>query len=157
MQAMAAPVIEHHVVSSVDWGRRAPLFQLNYDERRVAGLGMLSAQHRVRSTAGEGQLVLEQNLDLVQPGVEQIVHLDPEAALPGTNLSEVGPATVGERKLLTHHGCQRIGVELLASTRRGPPKQRHDNSRKEQRSSRSGWRLVVSDAHCRAERITPTP
>ena len=154
MQPAPAPVVQHHVVGPLDGGGVAPLLELDHDVRRLAGTRVYAAQQCVDSTARQRQLVLEQHLDLVETRVLKVAGENGEAALPRALLGRRRPITVGEGELFAHRRHQGVGGDLSTNSSDRVAVQRHDSSRKAWQSSRPGWRLVMSDAHCRAERIT---
>ena len=80
----------------------APLLQLDDDERRLAGAGVLAGQNGVYAAAAERQPVFQQYLDVTEPGLDKIVGEYRDTALPRTGLARRRPCAVPEPGLLEH-------------------------------------------------------
>jgi hypothetical protein len=64
----------------------APLLELNYDVRVLAGVRVRAGQDRVHPFAGQWKLVLDEYFDLAQAGVNEIAGKMRQAAVPRPHL-----------------------------------------------------------------------
>lgn len=79
----------------------APLLQFEDDVRRHPCLGVSPGEHDIGPLTRQGQLVLEQHLDIAQPGVEKVIPQHGDAASPGLHLTPRRTRTRPERQLLS--------------------------------------------------------
>jgi hypothetical protein len=96
-----------------------PLLQLEDDVRRAVPPGMLSGQDNVDALAAEGKLVLQQRLDVLQPGLKQVGCQDAQARVPGAHLRGGGATLHLERHLLGEDSAQAAGRRQVGQTSRG--------------------------------------
>lgn len=96
------PVDQHQLAVVLPRPRLAPLLQLDDDIRRLLRPGMLAGEDDVRTFRGERQVVLDQDLDVVQAGLDEVLREDREAAFPGGDLGG-GGAVAG---VVSHLFCQ---------------------------------------------------
>lgn len=82
----------HQFARQVVGRRITPLLEFDHDVGRCAGARVPPCQNDIGTFAGERELVLEQHLDVVQSGVNQILGEDRQAAGPGSRLCGRGPA-----------------------------------------------------------------
>src|SRR5688500_9587509 len=115
---------------------------------------MNAAKQCVDSPARQRQLVLDKHLNPVEPCVMKVAGENGKAAFPRTLLGRRGSIAMSEGELLDQRRHQGVGGDLGTNSIDRVAVERHDSSRKAWKSSRPGWRLVISDSHCRAERIT---
>ena len=97
----------------------APLLELDNDVRVPACSRVEPAQDDVGALAREREAVLEQDLDLVEAGLDQVSRQDVEAALPRADLSRGRTLTYGAPVLLHEREHQAAIQDLHAKLRRG--------------------------------------
>ncbi len=150
----AVPVVldPHQVGAVLEPLGRAPLLELDDHVGGMARLRMAPGEHDVRAFAGEGQLVLDEHLDVVQAGVEQVCPQGREAAAPGALLGGGRRAPGLDDHLLGQ-------VVRQARLIRGQPsgggaEQVHGQDPKQHESTRAGGGVSVVEA--RRAAMTPS-
>lgn len=84
--------------------RIAPLLELDEHVGRRARPRLLSGQDDVDPFAGQRELVLDEDLDVVQTCVEKVLGKDGQAAGPGSHLGRCGPPAGPLSKRLCQSG-----------------------------------------------------
>ncbi len=122
--------------------RPAPLLELDDDVGRRPGLRVHPAEHGVGALARQGELVLDQDLDLVQTGLHEVGGQDVQAAFPRQHLAgrrrahEPVPVLLGQDR---HQGTVQ---RSRAQVRDRGAEQSHEHPEQRQAIPPCGWGLV---------------
>jgi hypothetical protein len=104
---------------------RTPLLELDDDVRRLSGPRVHAAQHDVGAVAGQRQLVLDQHLHVVEPGLHEVGGQRVQAALPGPDLGRRGRTGQAVPVLLDEGGQQAAVEDLRTELRHSGTVERH--------------------------------
>jgi hypothetical protein len=105
-----------------------PLLQLEDDVGRAVSAGVAPGEDDVDPLAAQGELVLDEHLDLVQAGLQQVVGQDAQARVPGPHLGGGSAALHLERHLLGQDRTQPAARREVSETSRGGAEQRQGQS-----------------------------